>query len=200
MFEKENACKRKANEPFPLDTRNAASQYLACRSRSAAQHIRAQTRRSLNECALARLASQAVPSPNPVGFYHCGAAIGSLIKKSAWSLAFTLQEFKKRGLSACLNLSIGYANNGQPQGLSLQTVGNEQFKDFMPLTRQRCVEVTAPYMLRVNKFVQISQADDIRSYCELFHYSLLLITLNEAKQTPQSLCDSSPSGAPKYIL
>jgi hypothetical protein len=28
LFEKENACKRKANEPFPLDTRNAAPQYL----------------------------------------------------------------------------------------------------------------------------------------------------------------------------
>ena len=70
----------------------------------------------------------------------------------------------------------------------------------MPLSRHRCVEVTAPYMLRVNKFVQISRADDIRSYCELFHYSLLLITLNEAKQTPQSLCDSSPSEAPEYIL
>ncbi|MFR2003805.1 MAG: hypothetical protein ACLS3G_07870 [Acutalibacteraceae bacterium] len=111
-----------------------------------------------------------------------------------------MQEFKKRGLSACLNLSIGYADNGQPQGLSLQTVDNEQFEDFMPLTRHRCVEVTAPYMLRVNKFVQISRADDIRSYCELFHYSLLLITLNEAKQTPQSLCDSSPSEAPEYIL
>jgi len=111
-----------------------------------------------------------------------------------------LQEFKKRGLSACLNLSIGYADKGQPQGLSLQTIGNEQVEDFMPLTRHRCVGVAAPYMLRVNKFVQISRADDIRSYCELFHYSLLLITLNEAKQTPQSLCDSSPSGAPEYIL
>ena len=52
-------------------------------------------------------------------------------------------------------------------------------------------------MLRVNKFVQISRADDIRSYCKLFHYSLLLITLNEAKQTPQSLCDSSPFGGAK---
>ena len=57
---------------------------------------------------------------------------------------------------------------------------------IVPLARHRCVEVTAPYMLRVNKFVQISRADDIRSYCELFHYSLLLITLSEAKQTPQS--------------
>ena len=70
----------------------------------------------------------------------------------------------------------------------------------MPLTRHRCVEVAVPYMLRVNKIVQISRADDIRSYCELFHYSLLLITLNEAKQTPQSLCDSSPSEVPEYIL
>ena len=71
----------------------------------------------------------------------------------------------------------------------------------MPLTRHRCVEVAAPYMLRVNKFVQISRADDIRSYCELFHYSLLLITLNEAKQTPQSLCDSSPfRGAKIYSI
>jgi len=56
------------------------------------------------------------------------------------------------------------ADNGQPQGLSLQTVGNEQFEDFMPLTRHRCVEVAAPYMLRVNKFVQISRADDICPY------------------------------------
>lgn len=34
----------------------------------------------------------------------------------------------------------------------------------MPLTRYRCVEVAAPYMLRVNKFVQISRADDICPY------------------------------------
>jgi len=110
---------------------------------------------------------------------------------------------QKSGKRVCFYLfkSIeSIADNGQPQGLSLQTVDNEQFEDFMPLTRHRCVEVTAPYMLRVNKFVQISRADDIRSYCELFHYSLLLITLNEAKQTPQSLCDSSPSEAPEYIL
>ena len=51
FFVLEHACKRKANEPFPLDTRNAAPQYLACGSQSVARHIRAQTRRSLNECA-----------------------------------------------------------------------------------------------------------------------------------------------------
>ena len=74
LFEKENACKRKANEPFPLDTRNAAPQYLACGSQSVARHIRAQTRRSLNECALVRLASQAVPSPVSIGYQtlRCG--------------------------------------------------------------------------------------------------------------------------------
>ena len=32
LFEKENACKRKANEPFPLDPRNAAPQYIGCSS------------------------------------------------------------------------------------------------------------------------------------------------------------------------
>ena len=51
-----------------------------------------------------------------------------------------------------------------------------------------------------NKVVRISRADDSRPYRILFRYSLLLITLSEAKQTPQSLCDSSPSGAPEYIL
>ena len=48
LFEKENACKRKANEPFPLDTRNAAPQYIARGSQLVARHIRTQTRRSLN--------------------------------------------------------------------------------------------------------------------------------------------------------
>ena len=49
--------------------------------------------------------------------------------------------------------------------------------------------------MRVNKIVQISRADIIRHYCALF---LLLITLSEAKQTPQSrLCRaSSPTGEP----
>ena len=50
--------------------------------------------------------------------------------------------------------------------------------------------------MRVNKIVQISRADIIRHYCALFPYSLLLITLSEAKQTPQSLRDSSPTGEP----
>ena len=69
LFEKENACKRKANEPFPLDTRNAAPQYIARGSQPVARHIRPQTRRSLNECGLVRLASQAVqPSQNIVAY------------------------------------------------------------------------------------------------------------------------------------
>jgi hypothetical protein len=101
LFEKENACKRKANEPFPLDTRNAAPQYRARGSQSVARHIRAQTRRSLNECALVRLASQAVPSPNPVGFYHCGAAIGSLIKKIGLVTCFYFARVQKTRL-VCL--------------------------------------------------------------------------------------------------
>ncbi len=34
----------------------------------------------------------------------------------------------------------------------------------MPLSRQRCVEVAAPYKFRANKIVQISRADDIHPY------------------------------------
>ena len=56
----------------------------------------------------------------------------------------------------------------------------------MPLSRHRCVEVATPYKPRVNEFVRVLWADDIRLYRALFHYSLLLITLSEAKQ-PLSL-------------
>ena len=51
----------------PRDPANATPQYLACESPLVARHIRTQTRRSLNECALVRLASQAVPSPVSIG-------------------------------------------------------------------------------------------------------------------------------------
>ena len=55
------------------------------------------------------------------------------------------------------------ADNGQPQGLSLLTVGNKHFENFMPLARQRCVEVAAPYKLHVNKFVLNLRTDDIHT-------------------------------------
>ena len=49
--------------------RNAVPQYIARGSQSVARHIRPQTRRSLNECGLVRLASQAVqPSQNIVAY------------------------------------------------------------------------------------------------------------------------------------
>ena len=144
--------------------RNAAPQYLACGSQSVARHIRAQTRRSLNECALVRLASQAVPSPNPVGFYHCGAAIGSLITKVGLVTYFYFAKVRERVCFYLFKSIESIAAGGQPQGLFLQTVGNRQFENFVTLTRQRCVEVAAPYMLRVNKFVQISRANDICPY------------------------------------
>ena len=47
----------------PCTPDNAAPRYIACGSQLGARHIRTQTRRSLNECVLVRLASQAVPSP-----------------------------------------------------------------------------------------------------------------------------------------
>ena len=70
LFEKENACKRKAKQgESPCTPHNAAPQYIACGSQSVARHIRTQTRRSLNECVLVRLASQAVqPSQNIVAY------------------------------------------------------------------------------------------------------------------------------------
>ena len=54
--------------------RNAVQQYIARGSQLVAWHIRAQTRRSLNECALVRFASQAVPSPVSIGYQtlRCG--------------------------------------------------------------------------------------------------------------------------------
>ena len=53
--------------------------------------------------------------------------------------------------------------------------------------------------MRANKIVRGSRANDIRPYRALFHYSLLPITLSEAKQTPQSWLRraSSPAGEPK---
>ena len=65
----------------PRDPGNAAPQYLARGSPLVARHIRTQTRRSLNECVLVRLAAQAVPSLSSVSYYYCGAAIESMITK-----------------------------------------------------------------------------------------------------------------------
>ena len=63
-LKKKTPAKEKQNRGgFPLYPRNAAPQYLARGSQLVARHIRTQTRRSLNGCALVRLATQAVPSP-----------------------------------------------------------------------------------------------------------------------------------------
>ena len=55
--------------------RNAVQQYIARGSQLVAWHIRAQTRRSLNECALVRFASQAVPSPVSIGLSNTAARL-----------------------------------------------------------------------------------------------------------------------------
>ena len=70
-LKKKTPAKEKQNRGNPPCTPpgNAVPQYIACGSQSAARHIRAQTHRSLNECALVRLASQAVqPSQNIVAY------------------------------------------------------------------------------------------------------------------------------------
>ena len=76
LFEKENACKRKAKQgESPCTPGNAAPQYIARGSQLVARHIRTQTRRSLNECVLVRLASQAVPSLVSIGLSNTAARL-----------------------------------------------------------------------------------------------------------------------------
>ena len=59
----------------PVPPYNAAPRYIACGSQLVARHIRTQTRRSLNECVLVRLASQAVPSPVSIGLSNTAARL-----------------------------------------------------------------------------------------------------------------------------
>ena len=66
---KETPAKKRQTRGFTPRPRNAVPQYIARGSQSVARHIRPQTRRSLNECGLVRLASQAVqPSQNIVAY------------------------------------------------------------------------------------------------------------------------------------
>ena len=68
-FAAQNRCMLTFLWATPRDPGNATPQYIARGSQLVARHIRAQTRRSLNECALVRLASQAVqPSQNIVAY------------------------------------------------------------------------------------------------------------------------------------
>ena len=122
---------------------------------------------------------------------YCGVALpGS--RGGALSLLFFCRRFLFQIKRKCRNArSIKV----------LIIVGRESRRHIFTvlLTRQRCVEVAAPYKPRVNEFVRVLWADDIRLYRALFHYSLLLITLSEAKQ-PLSLGlrrVSSPIGEPK---
>jgi len=75
-LKKKTPAKEKQNRGNPpCIPRNAAPQYIACGSQSVARHIRPQTRRSLNECVLVRLASQAVPSLVSVGLSSTAARL-----------------------------------------------------------------------------------------------------------------------------
>ena len=47
---------------------------------------------------------------------------------------------------------------------------NRHFENFVPLSRQRCVEVAAPYKIRDNKSLQISRANNVRPHCICFIY------------------------------
>ena len=63
---------------------------------------------------------------------------------------------------------IGYNDNGQPQGLSLRMVGNGYFRKFVPLARQRFVEVAAPYKYASISNHKICIVNNIRPYCICF--------------------------------
>ena len=78
LFEKENACKRKAKQgepPVPPRTPRRSTR-LVLLSRQLGTFARKLA--SLKQYGLVRLAKQAVPSQFSVRLYHCGAAIGGL--------------------------------------------------------------------------------------------------------------------------
>jgi len=89
------------------------------------------------------------PRLSQLDIKHCGAAIENLIIKVGFVARLCLAKVQRMGLDSAyltlLKLCIDYADSGQPQGLSLRTVRNRPSDNFLPLSRQRCVEVTAPY-------------------------------------------------------
>ena len=72
---KENARKRKAHEPFPLDTRPPPRKHALGGSFLLARHMRPQT---FGQCGLVRSALPPVPSPLFWKFDVCAAACGNL--------------------------------------------------------------------------------------------------------------------------
>ena len=81
LFEKENACKRKANSGLRPETPRTPrrSTWLVLLSRQLGTFARKLA--SLKQYGLVRLAAQAVPSQFSNSLFHCGAAIGSLFAR-----------------------------------------------------------------------------------------------------------------------
>ena len=79
LFEKENACKRKANSGLCPETPRTPrrSTWLVLLSRQLGTFARKLA--SLKQYGLVRLALQAVPSQFSDSLFHCGAAIGNLL-------------------------------------------------------------------------------------------------------------------------
>ena len=73
------------------------------------------------------------------------------------------------------------------------TVGNKHFGNFVPLARQRCVEVAAPYKLHAAKIARSSRADIIRpctivTICNIVmvvYHQHLHLQIPIANHTPQ---------------
>ena len=123
---------------------------------------------------------------------YCGAALR--VSSGNGSFAFLLQAFSfsnkkkmpKRGKCEKFDYS----------GTRRQSA-NSTFIPCRP--RGNGASSRRTLQMRANKIVRGSRANDIRPYRALFHYSLLPITLSEAKQTPQSWLrqSGSPAGEPK---
>ena len=89
LFEKENACKRKANSGLRPETPRTPrrSTWLVLLSRQLGTFARKLA--SLKQYGLVRLASQAVPSRFSNSLFHCGAAIGNSLVKVYRVVGFT---------------------------------------------------------------------------------------------------------------
>ena len=112
LFEKENACKRKANSGLRPETPRTPrrSTWLVLLSRQLGTFARKLA--SLKQYGLVRLAKQAVPSQFSVRLYHCGEAIGGLFLKVYKVACFTFFVV----FSPNFRFAVPYTQKSYPRG------------------------------------------------------------------------------------
>ncbi len=98
LFEKENACKRKANSGLRPETPSTPRRSTKLTTLNQLLGTFARKLASLKQYGLVRLASQAVPSLLSVGLLSTAARLlETCLSRLAGSPALTLQKLKKRG-------------------------------------------------------------------------------------------------------